>query len=133
MKPAKTVKLNTEYINGFLYRNNLTRKEFSTKFGYADNWLASVLRENGSYKGRISENKARLMCNVWGMDYEKLVVKEPTFTPTAESPAEEADSLEKAIYMIANSMTAVCDMQKMMADYMKDMNAKVDALYKQLK
>ncbi len=133
MKPAKKVKLNADYINAFLYRNNLTRSAFSMKMGHADNWLAGVLREDGSYKGCIPERKARLMCTTWGMDYDKLVVKEPEPQAEAPAPAVEQDSLEKAIYMIANGMTAMCDMQKMMADYLKDMNTKVDALYKQLK
>lgn len=133
MKSANTVKLSADYINDFLRRNNLTRKEFSTKLGHADNWIASVLNENGSYKCRLTENKARLMCTVWSMDYEKLVIKEPVFTPAPETPVEEPDSLEKAVFMLANGISAMCDMQKMMADYLKVINAKVDTLYKQLK
>lgn len=131
MKASKKVKLNLDYIESFLYRNNLTKKEFSEKLGYADNWLNSVKAGGRAYAdNRVNEGKARLMCTVWGLDYDKLIIKDPE--PQAETPAEE-DNLEKAILLIANCMAGVTDNQAKMADLLKEINAKVDALYTQLK
>ena len=132
MNKPKKVKLNIDYIESFLYRNHLTKKEFSEKIGHADNWLAAVKTGGKAYEdNRVAESKARLICTVWGLEYDKLVIKDPE--PQAEAPAEEQDNLEKAILMIANCMAGVTDNQARMADLLKEINAKVDALYTQLK
>lgn len=134
MKASKKVKLNLDYIESFLYRNNLTKKEFSEKLGHADNWLNAVKTGGRAYEdNRVNEGKARLMCTVWGLDYDKLVIKDPEPKPEAPAPAEEQDNLEKAILMIANCMAGVTDNQSRMADLLKEINTKVSALYMQLK
>ena len=134
MAQPKKVKLNIDYINAFLYRNNLTKKEFSEKLGHADNWLSAVSNGAKAYEdNRVLDGKARLICTVWGLDYDKLVIKDPEPQPEPEAPAEEQDNLEKAILLIANCMAGVSDNQARMADLLTEINTKVDALYKQLK
>ena len=76
MKCARKVKLNFDYINDFLKKRGITKSEFCRRIGYADNWFSAVEGGKKSYSYGINEAKARLMCTVWGMEYDSLVIKE---------------------------------------------------------
>ena len=132
MKCACKVKLNFDYINDFLKKRGITKGEFCRRIGYANNWLAGVESGKKCYSNGINEAKARLMCTVWGMKYDSLVIKEREPVLAVEVDEKKSD-IEKALLMLTNCMAVMTENQKTIADYLRNMGAKVDELHKQLK
>lgn len=69
---AAKVKIDIEFAEKYMAFHNLTKSEFSQKMGHSPSWWAGV-RRGGGY---VPPNKAKLMCSMLDMDYNKLVIKE---------------------------------------------------------
>lgn len=75
MAKVPVVTINTDYVAQFLAQHNYSGAEFGRKLGYSDHWWASVLK-----KKHVKPNVAKLMCDMFLLEYDELVVKahEPT-------------------------------------------------------
>ena len=81
MSKVPVVTINTDYVAQFLEQSKISGAEFGRSLGYSDHWWASVLR-----KKHVKPNVARLMCDVYLLKYDELVVKAP-------EPATEPETL----------------------------------------
>lgn len=71
MSKAALVKINTDYVAQFMKANGISGAEFGKRLGYSDFWWKGVVNKNQSVK----PNVVTLMCGVYGLEYDKLVVK----------------------------------------------------------
>lgn len=90
MSKIPVVTINTEYVQLFLTQNNISGAEFGRKLGYSDNWWSSVLR-----KKHVKPNVARLICDMYLLDYNELVVKTGKTASGAKTPDDLPDRLER--------------------------------------
>lgn len=90
MSKIPVVTINTEYVQQFLTQHNISGAEFGRKLGYSDNWWSSVLK-----KKHVKPNVAHLICRLYKLDYETLLLKptEPASEP--EEPIDLLDRLER--------------------------------------
>lgn len=92
MRYADKVKIDVAYVNRYLKAKGISNSEFSEMNGHSHNWWKSIeLRCNSM----VSKNQAKLICNVTGLDYEKLVIPErKTFNDILSPvPAENENQL----------------------------------------
>jgi len=95
MYQATKVKIDMEFAENYMAFHNLSKSEFSQKMGHSASWWTGVKR-GGGY---MPPNKAKLMCSMLDMDYEKLVIPERQTLPQNEQKSilEEDESLLKAL------------------------------------
>lgn len=91
MYQAAKVKIDMEFAEKHMAFHNLSKSEFSQKMGHSASWWTGVKR-GGGY---MPPNKAKLMCSMLDMDYNKLVVQERQ--NEKKSILEEDESLLKAL------------------------------------
>lgn len=72
MSKVPVVTIDTDYVNRFLGQHYMSGAEFGRKLGYSDNWWSGVLK-----KKHVKPNVARLMCDMFLLEYDELVVKAP--------------------------------------------------------
>lgn len=72
MSKVPVVKINTDYVAQFLATNGISGAEFGKSLGYSDHWWASVIHKKNSVK----PNVAKLICGMYKLDIDKLLVKE---------------------------------------------------------
>ena len=84
MSKIPVVKINTEYVEQFLAKHEISGMEFSHSLGYSDSWWAGIKNETKAVK----PNVARLICSLYKLDYEKLVVKAPEPASEPEEPID---------------------------------------------
>lgn len=86
MSKVPVVHLNTGYVRWFLAKSCISGTEFSRSLGYSDHWWSTVLHQ----KKGVKPNVAKLMCSMYNLDYDKLVVKEPEPVSKPETLTVEA-------------------------------------------
>lgn len=133
MKCKSKVKLNFDYIDGFLNKNNITKTDFCCRIGHSNNWYTEVKKGKNSYIDGISDKKAHLICTVWGMEYDKLVAKQETTEVEHEIISYEKYDFAKAFEMISKSISIMSANQCGIYELLKNISAKVDDLHNQLK
>lgn len=84
MSKIPVIKINTEYVEQFLAQHEISGIEFSHSLGYSDSWWAGIKNETKAVK----PNVARLICSLYKLDYEKLVMKAPEPASQPEAKAE---------------------------------------------
>jgi len=77
MSKVPVVKINIDYVAQFLAVNGISGAEFGKSLGYSDHWWASVIHKKSSVK----PNVAKLMCSMYKLDIDKLLVKEAESEP----------------------------------------------------
>ena len=73
MYKAEKVKIDVDYVNRFLEKKHITKKDFSEMNGHSRGWWESIKR---SCDSMVAVNQAKLICTLTGLDYEKLVIQE---------------------------------------------------------
>ena len=81
MSKAALVKINTDYVAQFMKETGISGAEFGKRLGYSEYWWKGVVNKNQSVK----PNVAFLIEDVFGIPYDKLVVK--------ADPIEECETL----------------------------------------
>ena len=84
MSKIQVVKINTEYVEQFLAKHEISGMEFSNSLCYSDSWWAGIKNENKSVK----PNVARLICSLYKLDYETLLLTPPETGSEPEAKAE---------------------------------------------
>ena len=91
MHCAVKVKIDMEFAEKYMASHGFSKSEFSQKMGHSASWWTGVKR-GGGY---LPTNKAKLMCSMLDMDYNKLVVQERQ--NEKKSILEEDERLLKAL------------------------------------
>lgn len=76
MYQAEKVKIDVDMAERYMRMHNLTMSEFGQKMGRCRSWWFGI-RKSGGY---MTTNAAKLMCHVLGMEYDKVVIPEPSIT-----------------------------------------------------
>lgn len=71
MSRVPVVNINIDYVQLFLHHAGISEAEFSRSLGYSDGWWTGVKNE----KHHVKPNVAKMMCRMYELDYDKLVVK----------------------------------------------------------
>lgn len=103
MSKIPVIKINTEYVEQFLAQHEISGMEFSHSLGYSDSWWAGIKNETKAVK----PNVARLICSLYKLDYEKLVVKAPepaTKIETLTVDAEVAEAFAASLNRIESKL-----------------------------
>lgn len=72
MAKVPVVKIDVEYVEAFLKKAGISGTEFGKSLGYSDSWWTGVY----NHKKHVKPNVARLMCSMYKLDYDQLVVRE---------------------------------------------------------
>lgn len=102
MAKVPVVTINTDYVARFLAQNKISGADFGRRMGYSDHWWASVQK-----KKHVKPNVAYLMCNMFQLEYDKLVVKESEPAPKTETlviDAEVAEALAASLNRIETKL-----------------------------
>ncbi len=91
MSKIPVVRINTEYVEQFMAKHEISGMEFSHSLGYSDSWWAGIKNETKAVK----PNVARLICSLYKLDYEKLVVKAPDPGSEMETPDDTPERLAR--------------------------------------
>lgn len=90
MAKVPVVTINTDYVARFLADHQISGAEFGRKLGYSDHWWASVLK-----KKHVKPNVARLMCGMYPLEYDEVVVNETEPANKQGAPVELLERLER--------------------------------------
>lgn len=129
MYKAEKVKIDVDMVERYMALHNLTKGEFSQKMGHTRSWWCGIVK----YGGYIMPAKAKLMCNLMGMDYNKLVIPEHTTSnalPQSEKHPLYAD--DESIQGLVNSMTRIEKMIGEQAMNMTRMEIQMRTILKEL-
>lgn len=104
MYQATKVKIDLAMAEKYMAMHKLTKSEFSQKMGHSASWWTGV-RRGGGY---MPPNKAKLMCSMLDMDYNKLVIPERPAIQQNEQKSilEDDESLLKALVECMQRMEA---------------------------
>ena len=90
------LKINSAKLEKELKKRNLTKTEVSKQLGYGETYIVNV-----TSRGMISEPAAKLLKNLYNIDYDsyKHVQEEPAPEPPAPTPAAiDYDKLNEILY-----------------------------------
>lgn len=82
---GETIRVNVDWINAWLIRNHMTKKDFSMKLGYSYAWWNVV---TSKMENKIRRTTAMNMCRLFDIKWEDVTSEEmPTEpqTPTVTS------------------------------------------------
>lgn len=98
MGRASMVRIDPEYVERYLERKNISHTDFCRRLGYSEHWWRGVRNKGGC---RVKPNVARLICEMYSLDYEKLVVRdEPENKPTEDAVDESVHALVETLFRI---------------------------------
>jgi hypothetical protein len=102
---AKKVKIDVDYVNRYLEKKLISKKQFSEMNGHSNSWWSSIEKKCDCM---VAVNQANLICTLTGLDYEKLVIPEHT---TSNAPQNEQKSIleedETLLKALVNCMNRI--------------------------
>ena len=105
MYHAEKVKIDVDYVNRYLERAGISKRDFSEMNGHSKAWWSCVKNQSDS---KVAVNQAKLICTLTGLDYEKLVIPEKPITSNVlpqngqKNILEEDETLLKALVNCLN-------------------------------
>ena len=97
MYQAEKVKIDTAMVERYMDINQMNGRELSEKMGHGRTYWNNVKARDGE----MTPYKAKLLCSILGMDYNKLVI--PERQNEHKSILEEDESLQALV----NSMNRI--------------------------
>lgn len=92
MYHSEKVKIDVGYVNRYLEKKSISKREFSEMNGHSRAWWSCVETKCDSM---VAVNQAKLICTLTGLDYEKLVIPEKSITSNANPQNEQKSILEE--------------------------------------
>ena len=120
---SEKVKINVGYVEAFRKKRNISGIEFSESLGFNNNWWSK-----NKQIGYIKPNVAKLMCTIYPLEYDKLVIsEEKPVKPVAEEPAHTGIE-EEYLPLIAAAMNATSNAMHEVHNALKNLNEKMDTM-----
>ena len=120
---AEKVKIDVEYVDAFIKKRNMTNVKFSESLGFNNNWWSKNRKI-----GYIKPNVAKLMCTVYPLEYDKLVIpEEKPVQPVAEEPTSTGLE-EEYLPLIAAAMSASSNALHEVKNALEHLNEKIDPM-----
>ena len=103
---AEKVKIDVDYVNRYLKRAGISKRDFSEMNGHSRAWWSCVKSQCDS---KIAVNQAKLICTLTGLDYEKLVIPEKPITSNAHPQNEQKNTLqdEELLKLLVNCLNRI--------------------------
>jgi transcriptional regulator with XRE-family HTH domain len=120
----KTVKFNSDYLNEIIKANNTSANQLSMDLGMNHSYLS-----HSKKKGEIREAHARIICQLFNADYDKLICKE------VEKEKASDDLTKYMLESIASLKERIAVLEKTIinkADIQISQNEKAITLLKQM-
>lgn len=98
---GETIRVNVDWINAWLIRNNITKKDFSLKLGYTGSWWNVVQKQMGN---RVRRTAAMDMCRLFGFKWEDITGEE---MPTEEEKPIITNITDDVIHQFATILMQI--------------------------
>lgn len=102
---SEKVKIDVAMAERYMVYHSLTKGEFSQKMGQCRTWWHGIKKNDGY----MAVNKAKLLCHMLGVEYDKIVIPEPCITTNA-APCNDQKPLyadDASIQGLVNSITNI--------------------------
>lgn len=99
-RPKESVRIDGDYINAYLHRNDITAKEFSQKLLYCDLWWTN---RKGKRQYVVPRAAAIAMCEKFGFQWKEIVLEEfhsGNDVPEKQEESAEVSDFAKILYNI---------------------------------
>lgn len=106
MYHAEKVKIDVDYVNRYLEKKLISKKQFSEMNGHSKSWWSSIEKKCDCM---VAVNQAKLICTLTGLDYEKLVIPEKPITSNAHPQNEQKNTLqdEELLKLLVNCLNRI--------------------------
>lgn len=131
MYHAEKVKIDVYYVNRYLGKHLISKKEFSEMNGHSNAWWSSIEKKCNCM---VAVNQAKLICTLTGLDYEKLVIPEKPITSN-DHPQNEQKPLmadDESIQALVNSLNRIEQKMDVAALDMKRLEIQMRTIMKEL-
>lgn len=94
---ARMIRVNAEWIDAWLIKNNITQKDFSKMLGKSVSWWSVVKIQGGN---RITVNTAMDMCRLCGLRWEDITNEEKAEEPQMIVPKDDVQQFIEILQRI---------------------------------
>lgn len=96
MKDRKMQNVDVAYINAQLKKKGIAKYAFAESLGYDASWWGYIERSGG----RVKKNVVALMCRMYRMDEDKVVIKPEPEPEAQHEPVYSDDNAKVLITML---------------------------------
>lgn len=100
MSTETSVKINKEYLREIAQRANVTLKDMSNSLGRGDSFISKSLN-----RGVMQVQAAKLLCRMYGANFESLVIQNKPQIKTDDSMIETLKRIENKVDFLISQLS----------------------------